>query len=260
MDQANQYKLKRELEENQQDIYILTPEEYEDLNRELKTPLDRLKTALGYVAPIADTGTAIKQIRELGFWGKVHEKTVAGRRYLIFKGNAKLRTVLRGTRYLANNPKVVALAIGRTGIGNSILSGAKLTFLLTAPISVIQALMADEPTLSSVVGSVAADLIKIGIASAIAGLVATGLAAFTCVAVGPLIAAIVIGVGASIYLESLDSEHQLTQRLIKFIDDLGTKIIDNTFGRAARKMVEIERILIWQAKNGLRVGKGVFIK
>ena len=52
-------------------------------------------------------------VREFGAFGKVVERNVHGRRDVILKGAPGLRHQLKGTRYLANDPKIVSMAIGQ---------------------------------------------------------------------------------------------------------------------------------------------------
>jgi hypothetical protein len=55
-------------------------------------------------------------VNELGIIdGKVVINKVNGKNYALIKGFAGQRKLLRGTRFLASNPKIVDLAIGQLG-------------------------------------------------------------------------------------------------------------------------------------------------
>ncbi|GAB1262181.1 hypothetical protein [Aurantivibrio plasticivorans] len=210
--------------------------------------------AANYTATALDVNVARKLINELGYDGRVVTKIVDGKSYVIFKGFAGKRSILTGTRYLANNPKVIDLAIGTRGVGNTILSGARLTVFLVVPLTVAQHLMADEKTMFQLVGNVAMDLTKIGIATVLAGAAASTTAAFTTFALGPLVVAIVVGIAASVALNYIDDKYGITDKLVSAMEEAH----DNTFGALGRMINRLENILQWQALNGVPVGKGIF--
>ena len=58
------------------------------------------------------------------------------------------------------------------------------------------------------------DLVKVGVASAIAGLVATATATVTTLAAGPIIVAIIVGIATGYTLEQLDSKFGVTDKLV----------------------------------------------
>ena len=98
-------------------------------------------------------------------------------KYIIFKGYAGQRTYLRGARYLLSNPNIVRLAIGPKGITDSVKGGFVITAVLSTGIEVANYLLNDTATLHQLLGTVTADLVKIGIASicaTIAGVLAGG--------------------------------------------------------------------------------------
>lgn len=59
-------------------------------------------------------------------------KEYLGKKYVLFKGLAGQRKALKGRRYLAQNPKVVRMAVGPTGVVKSVKGG----FILSAVLSV----------------------------------------------------------------------------------------------------------------------------
>ena len=174
------------------------------------------------------------------------------------KGYPGLRKALKGTKYLSNNPKVLSLAIGRLGVANTIVNGAKLTIFLTVPLNLLKYLIDEQSNLASLLGNIASDLVKVGLSSVIGGLAAVGVAAITTIAAGPLIAAIFFGVATSLILDKVDAEFGLTEALIKTIEETYESAFDNTFGALGRAVNKIENIMRWQAVNGVPVGKGIF--
>ena len=217
-----------------------------------------MKTAAGYTSSVIDAMTALGQVREFGVGGRVVEKSIGGKRYVILKGFPGLRKRLKGTRYLASNAKVVSMAIGKIGVNKSIVSGARLTIFLTVPLNVLKYLIDEQSTLSTLIGSVASDIVKAGVSSALAMTAAAAVGTLTTLAAGPLVAAIFVGVVTAVILEKIDEHFGLTDALINFTDKKYASLYDKTFGALARAIYELERILIWQARNNIPVGKGIF--
>src|SRR5690625_7262492 len=54
--------------------------------------------------------------------------TRAGKQYIVFKGNHRLRTVLKGTRYLATNTTIMKFGIG----GQALKTVAKTSFVISS--------------------------------------------------------------------------------------------------------------------------------
>jgi len=207
-----------------------------------------------YAAAVLDANTALKLIKDLGIDGKVVLKSVNGTQYVIFKGYAGTRSIFTATRYLANNPKVVDMAIGKIGANRAIMSGARLTIFLVVPLNVLNYILSDQQTMSQMIGTTATDLVKVGAASAIASIAATAAATLTTLAAGPIVVAIVVGVATALALDALDKQFGVTDALIKALDDA----YDNTVGEFGRQLNQVERRLKWQIMNGRPVGQGIF--
>ncbi|ABC31135.1 conserved hypothetical protein [Hahella chejuensis KCTC 2396] len=241
---------------NTHELYVMTVGEFREIAEKINSgvTIDNVKTAAGFVAPTNDLITVKKVFSELGAKGRAVEKVINGERYIIIKGYAGFREVIKGTKYLSSNPTIISMAIGRLGVEKSIVQGAKLTVVLTVPISVIKYLVDEQRTLSRLIGTIASDLVKLGISSVFASAAAVTIGTLTTIAAGPLLAAVVVGVAVSIFLEHIDDEFGLTDALVKLIDDS----YDNTVGVLDRILSKFESIFVWQAKNGVPLGKDVF--
>lgn len=212
------------------------------------------RLAADHTATILDVHVVIKLIKDLGIDGRVILKTTNGKQYVIFKGYAGTRSIFTATRYLASNPKVVDMAIGKVGVNRSIMSGARLTIFLIVPVNVLNHILSDQQTMTTLIGITATDLVKVGAASAIASLAATATATFTILAAGPIVVAIVVGFAAGLTLEELDRQFGVTKALIKALDDA----YGHSVGELGRQLNQVERRLKWQIFNGQLIGKGIF--
>jgi len=100
-----------------------------------------------------------------------------------------------------------------------------------------------ESSLSELIGSLATDVVKVGIATGASIAAATAVAAAgevaaagILVAIGPLVAAIIVGLLVSAALSWLDKQLQITERIIAALDEISEKGIS---GIVAEKKAEI---------------------
>lgn len=207
-----------------------------------------------YASATLDSKTAIRLISDLGIKGSVVLKSFKGRQYIIFKGYAGNRSIFTASRYLAKNPKVIDMAIGKVGVNKSIISGARVTIFLIVPLNILNYILDDQQTMSRLLGSTATDLMKVGVSAALASLVATSVATITTIAVGPLVVAIAIGIVTGYTLDLLDQKFGVTDALVKAL----VEAHDNTIGELGRQINKVESHLKWQIMNGKSVGRGIF--
>lgn len=252
--------VKKMVNRNSHVIDVLTADDLiriweETTGREIAQALGKTyrKTA-EFVAPALDTRTASRLINDLGFKGHVVVKEYGNKHYVIFKGYAGTRLIFSGTRYLATNPTVVDMAIGKIGANNAVLRGTRLTIFLVVPLNVLNYLLDDKQTMTELIGKTAMDVTKIGAASILASLAATATATVTTVAAGPIIAAIVVGVAASFALDALDKKYGLTKALVNELNEL----YDSTIGEFERQWWDAENHLRQQVLKGMPIGEGMF--
>lgn len=176
------------------------------------------KDVMMHVVPIA---------KDLGFKGLVVLKKVNGKEYVIIKGYAGNRSFLTGTRYLGTHPKIMQLAVGKVALKKTIQAGGRLTVYLTIGFELLK-LVLGKKELSECGVTIASDLVKIGIATAISeaiSLAAVGTASVGAFAAGPIIVAIAVGIGVTLGLDYLDNRFQLTDRVVAAIDKMGEQVI-----------------------------------
>ncbi len=235
----------------------------EDLLREWQHLRGPARTAANYVAPTLDAITLAKLVREMGLVGKVVIKKVGGKTYVILKGYPGKRTILRGTRYLATHPKVVRLAIGPKGLARSVKGGAVLTAVLFTGVSVLEYILRDSMTLYELLGTLSADLLKIGISSicsALAGLAVGTFAIVAGSATAPLFVAIGMGIIVGTLLDRVDERYGATKVLVGLYESAGIELsetwekIRSVPGALAREVRQWERHFAQQVLRGRAVG------
>lgn len=232
----------REINANQHEILMFTPEEIEELidsrpsheHERLKKYWQEYKStpkfAADYGAAFVDSVALKRLFWDLGGFPKgakikVVEKITRGQRFVIISGYAGLRKRLTGTRYLAANPKVVQMGLGRLGARNAIVSGGKLTIIALAAFRFIDYLLTDEQTLAFLIGTFATDVVKAGAAMAASwgAVIVAGKVGLT-LAIGPLAVAVIFGFFAGYILSDLDERHQLTAKLVNSIEVLALRL------------------------------------
>lgn len=232
------------------ELHILSLEQFSEFATTLSnhTNMDNAKFAAGIGLQLADIRVANQLIDELGLTGKAVIKEIQGKSYVVLKGYPGLREKLTGTRYLASNPKVVDLAIGNKRVSGTIISGARLSIFITVPMTVLQFLVNEQSTLLRLVGTIASDLVKIGLSTIIASAAGMAAGAITTVAAGPIVAAIAFGIATAITFEYLDRTFGVTNALIDALE----KAKQRTVGELARQIVTFERNVINDAVGRMR--------
>lgn len=158
-----------------------------------------------------------------------------GNEIITLSGYSGLRRILTGTRYGLDNPKIVQLGIGKYGLANSIKSGTVLTFYVAAGFRVLDYILNDEVYLTTLIGSLATDIVKIGISSLVAGMAgAIALTATSFVAVH-LAAVVVVGSLAAFALNELDEHFGITAQVIELLEKAQQEAVEK--GRELQKEV-----------------------
>ncbi|MFT5083096.1 MAG: hypothetical protein ACI9Y1_001133 [Lentisphaeria bacterium] len=226
--------LQQKIQSNTHEVYVVSFEEMDAIIKSspkgdkpsVKAAWQKINGKIGagasYYASADDAVTMAKLVGDLGGIGaRAYIKNYGGKPHIVLKGHAGLRTILTGTKYGIKNPKVVSLGLGKVGAITAAKQGGMLTVVLLSAYRVIDYFLTDQTTLSHLVGTLATDLVKVGIATAAsigAAIVAGGI---TTVAVGPIIAVILVGVGVSMLLEFADNKLGITDRVIAGLDELG---------------------------------------
>jgi hypothetical protein len=203
-----------------------------------------------YASPILDTYTLSLVCKDLGLNGRATPKVIKGRQYIVLSGYAGFRNHLPGTVYSASNRKIIQMAIGSLGITNMVKRGARLTIYLTVPLTILECILRDQATMSSLIGHLATDLAKIGISAIMSQIFGLLAGAMVSSAAAPIFVAIAVCVFSAWALEEIDSRYGLTDKLVATIEEFSQALakkkeeLEQTLGRTLQ---EAERELIWRA-------------
>lgn len=225
--------LQQKIKSNTHEVYVVSFEEMDAIIKSspkgqkasVQAAWQKIKGKVGvgasYYASADDAVTMAKLIGDLGGVGaRAYIKSYGGKPHIILKGHAGLRTVFTGTKYGIKNPKVISMGLGKSGAVAAAKQGGILTIVLLSAYRVADYFLTDQATLSRLIGTLATDVVKVGIATGASILAATAFGALTF-AVGPIIAVVAVGVGVSMLLEHADNRLGITNRVIAGLDELG---------------------------------------
>jgi len=204
--------------------------------------------ASSYGASAVDVALLSKLGRDLQRGGSLLTKyriqRYQGKDYIIFKGNHRLRTLLRGTRYLANSQKVVEMGIGKVGVAHAVTQGMRLTLFLSVGFRSIDTLLQDESTWHYFVGHLATDIVKLaasGAAALIGSAFASAGATVGTLAIGPLFVAIVAAVAVSVFLNDIDEQYGLSRRVVIALKDIEKDML--------RDLRRVKQDFVWHHRS-----------
>ncbi|KUJ00845.1 hypothetical protein [Vibrio sp. MEBiC08052] len=252
--------IKQDIQSNQHEIYVISFEEMDNIvkysphaySKTVKDTWKKLRDRAGDGAnwySTADDGlTLVKLISDLGGIGtKAYIKTYGGKPHIILKGNPRLRTVLTGTKYGVKNAKVVTMGLGKAAAISGAKAGGVLSVILMSAYRIADYVLTDEITLSRLIGSLATDVVKIGIVTG-ASIVAAYGAGLLSFAIGPLAAVVIIGFVGNIALTYIDNHYHITDRVVEVLDEMGNGVnnylarakhqFEDTMARAAGSVID----------------------
>lgn len=171
--------LQQKIQSNKHEVYVVSFEEMDAIIKSspkgnkpsVKAAWQKIKGKVGigasYYASADDAVTMAKLVGDLGGIGaRAYVKNYGGKPHIILKGHAGLRAILIGTKYGIKNPKVISMGLGKAGAVAAAKQGGILTVVLLSAYRVVDYFLTDQATLSQLVGTLATDIVKVGIATA----------------------------------------------------------------------------------------------
>ncbi len=227
--------LKQQIRSNQYEVFVLSVEEMDAVVRSsskgkllhIQNTWGKLKgkaeVGASYYASAEDLRTLSKLVGDLGgFTTKAYIKTYGGKPHIIIKGHPGLRKLLTGTKYGTKNPKVITMGLGKSGAIHAAKSGGIFSVVILSAYRVTDYFLTDEATLSQLIGSLATDVVKVGIATAASiGVASVLVGVGVTLAIGPIVAVFITGVAVSMALGAIDEHYGITDRVVEGLDELG---------------------------------------
>lgn len=232
--EKNEYR--EAIRQNQHEIYVVSFDEMDNVIKSLP-PAKRTKAqkqwesirgSVGAGANYYSASTdAVKMAKLIGDLGGVstqaYIKNYGGKPHIVLKGRPGLRKILTGTKYGIQNPKVVSLGLGRHAAVGAAKVGGVVSLVLLSAYRIADYALTDEATLSRLIGTLATDVVKVGIVTA-ASVGAAIVAGGAALAVGPIMAVVLVGFGAAMALEALDQHYGITEKVVAGLDEMGNDL------------------------------------
>lgn len=121
---------------------------------------------------------------------------------------------------------MVDLGIGKYGLKNSIVSGARVTFYVAAAYRTLDFILNDETSLAKFIGSFATGIVKIGIASAMSWGVGAAAVAYIPLISVSLVIVVGFGLLAAWGLNELDSKFGVTDKVVAYIGSAQQEFVE----------------------------------
>ncbi|QMV13197.1 hypothetical protein [Vibrio spartinae] len=243
--------IKQDIQSNQHEIYVISFEEMDNIvksnlcySSSAKQSWKKIKKCTeygaGYYSSADDIRTLSKLVGDLGGWakgwsGRAYIKHYGGKPHIILKGNPRLRKVLTGTKYGVNNAKVVTMGLGSSAAISAAKSGGIVSIILMTAYRVVDYFLTDEATLSQLIGSLATDVVKIGITTGVS-IGAAYMMGFFSLAIGPIAVVVAVGFGLSFLYDYVEDRYHITDQVISVLDEMSSNI--NTYLIRAKHKIE----------------------
>jgi hypothetical protein len=167
-----------------------------------------------HLSELKDVAHLRHVVHEFGVAGKAYTKLIRGQPYVILKGHPGLRKIFTGTKYLADNSKIVSFGIGKAGVLKSIKGGTVWSLVFVNAWDIGEYFIKHDKSLVDLGVTMVSDSVKIVLASAIAGGLVIGgmaLASVSLPVVVPLAAALVLGIAIGVLLDKADEKWKITE-------------------------------------------------
>ena len=191
-------------------LWIETQKSYGKTEAQIKEKLSSL-TGLSVtdytLSTVANYGSAIKDTpsflalandfkRSGNIFGKYDIITRNGRQYIVFKGNPRLGNIIKGTKYLLDNTKIINIGVGKEGVKSSSVGGFYIAVFFSITLDTVNWIFKDNYRWINWLGTVSTDIVKslIGVLAAIVwgGMVA-GASAVTLTLFSGIVVGLVVG-------------------------------------------------------------------
>lgn len=219
-------------------------EEWRKLGEYSTSNAGNVDTVLDVIKLASDLGSARTRVYLKNYGGKPH---------IILKGYPGMRRILNATKYGVRNPKVVQMGLGKYGAIKSAKAGAVITIVAVVAFRFVDYFMRDEATLAELVGRLSTDFVKIGVstlASIGAASLATGALVVGSFALGPIVAALAVGVLTAMALEWIDNKLHITDKVIEGLEIVG-KYASSGLVKLEQSVVDLGRKAKDEARDKL---------
>lgn len=218
-------------------ILLLTLEEAQQVIDDLMGGVDRFFSYRAGPGNIKDGLDAFRGLTKLTTWYnpakelmfnfdvlkiKAIEYKVGGKTYIKITGYPGLRRILTGTRYGANHPQILEMAIGKRGLYHNIRNGVRYCIYFSLAWRAIELIFKSDYNLTDFLVDITMDMAKAVVSGVLIGLVAGVLALMSSPVIVTTTIIVVMGLIFNNRLNVIDEKAGLSS-------ELKNKLRDYTF-------------------------------
>lgn len=195
---------------------------------------DTLKTTVG-LYPLFDDVYALGLLaaalhRQGNVFGKYRIKVYNGSPNVIINTYPSLRAHLTGTKYLASNPKLISIGVGKLSANSAMKGGFVVSLIISVAFNALDQLLNDNATWHKFVANVAVDMAIVGSSIvAVEAILWAGGSLLTGVTLAPLAVVVVVGtlvtLATTLFIDTSSITEALSLQLQKTERDFKNNII-----------------------------------
>ncbi|WP_188407611.1 hypothetical protein, partial [Agarivorans gilvus] len=174
--------------------------------------------------------------------GKYEITQNGAKSYISFKGNHKLRTLIKGTRYLSTNTKMLSLGIGQQGLKASARGGVLISVVFSVSHHTLELVLKKDYLMTNWVVDISADIVIASVA-AVFGYIVGSIAVSTF---GIVVLPVAAGVIAAFIVQGLLTEtasaYDLKAKLLKELNKSAKKSLDKDIDKMNLKINQMKAI------------------
>lgn len=144
--------------------------------------------------------------RSGNIFGQYSVRSHNGKQYISFKGNHRLRTVIKGTRYGLKNPTIVKMGIGPDGLKQTAKGGVYVTVVVSVGLNGIAWIFNEDFGWRDFLSNVSEDMVKAAIAAVagfLAGAIVGSVSGFALIAGA---AGFIVGIMTGVLISDISAE------------------------------------------------------
>ncbi|MFP1725844.1 PAAR domain-containing protein [Lonsdalea quercina] len=193
------------------------------------TPGNIVKTYWTNINDVISASKIVGQLGAMGIKGTVFINH-KGTELIKLTGYPGIRKALNAPVFSLKHPKIIEMAIGKYGLAKTVVDGTIVGLIYVSAVDTIDFFLNDETSLAEFMGTLATDVVKVGLSSAVIWGTGYAVNAFLPFVLGPLAVVVFAGVGTAIILNALDKEYGITDKLVAYIESAQQEFVDKARG------------------------------
>jgi len=150
------------------------------------------------------------------------------------------------------------MGLGKAGATASARIGGIVSVVLLSAYRIADYVLTDDATLTQLIGTLATDVVKVGIATG-ASIAAAMVLGATTFAVGPLVVVLLVGTGVTWLLDHVDNSLGITKRVIAGLDELEEDVGQYIARKKQQTLDSVEEVIEQVVENAVESARAIAI-